>query len=308
MSRWARTARGEADCVALGSHCASRARPAQVRSASAPVALELGAHRPGPGPRLPGPRRCGVGRTDPGAVVDPVPAPFHPAPAGSARSSLNPRARLLEVRARGLPGDLASQVTISRPRPGRVRPGREPGPGPRRRTRRPGRLPGWRRPGTGVRNSRSAQRNPGADPSPACVMRAQRDTVRPTSRRASPARRNPPQPDPYEPTWRNASPGDITESTPQGPGPPWRRGRAGPGRRSPPGRAIPRGTGVRTRPGLGGGRAGTREHREERGPVLHVPGEGPPGGGRRSQSTAVARTRTRWSGWSTGRARPVALR
>ena len=27
VSRWARTARGEADCVALGSHCASRARP-----------------------------------------------------------------------------------------------------------------------------------------------------------------------------------------------------------------------------------------------------------------------------------------
>ena len=27
MSRWARTARGEEDCVALGSHCASRARP-----------------------------------------------------------------------------------------------------------------------------------------------------------------------------------------------------------------------------------------------------------------------------------------
>ena len=119
---------------------------------------------------------------------------------------------------------------------------------------------------------------------PGFVMRAQRDTVRPTSRRASPARRNPPQPDPCEPTWRNASPGDITESTPQGPGPPWRRGRAGPGRRSPPGRAIPRGTGVRTRPGLGGGRAGTREHREERGPVLHVPGEGPPGGGRRAVS------------------------
>ena len=33
MSRWARTARGEADCVALGSHCASRARPPWVRSA-----------------------------------------------------------------------------------------------------------------------------------------------------------------------------------------------------------------------------------------------------------------------------------
>ena len=114
MSRWARTARGEADCVALGSHCASRARPSPVGPASAPVALELGAHRPGPGPRLPGPRRCGVGRTDLGAVVDPVPVPFHPAPAGSARSSLNPRARLLEVRARGLSDDLAGYPAISR--------------------------------------------------------------------------------------------------------------------------------------------------------------------------------------------------
>ena len=63
----------------------------------------------GPGPRRPDPRRCGVGRTDPGAVVDPVPVPFHPAPAGSARSSLNPRARTSSRRARGLPGDLADR-------------------------------------------------------------------------------------------------------------------------------------------------------------------------------------------------------
>ena len=41
MSRWARTARGEADCVALGSHCASRARPPW-------------AGRPGSGPRRSG--------------------------------------------------------------------------------------------------------------------------------------------------------------------------------------------------------------------------------------------------------------
>ena len=114
MSRWARTARGEADCVALGSHCASRARPSPVGPASAPVALELGAHRPGPSPRRPDPRRCGVGRTDPGAVVDPVPVPFHPASAGSARSSLNPRARTSSRRARGLSDDLAGYPAISR--------------------------------------------------------------------------------------------------------------------------------------------------------------------------------------------------
>ena len=114
MSRWARTARGEVDCVALSSHCASRARPSPVRPASAPVALELGAHRPGPGPRLPGPRQCGVGRTDPVAVVDPVPVPFHPAPAGSARSSLNPRARTSSRRSRGLSDDLADRAASDR--------------------------------------------------------------------------------------------------------------------------------------------------------------------------------------------------
>ena len=44
-----------------------------------------------------------------GVVADPVlaPAPSRPDPAGSARSSLNPRGRLLEVRARGLSDVLA---------------------------------------------------------------------------------------------------------------------------------------------------------------------------------------------------------
>ena len=140
MSRWARTARGEADCVALGSHCASRARPpwpgphrlrspwnsartvpgpalagwARIGSGPGISLSGPGFTQAGPGPRLPGPRRCGVGRTDPGAVVDPVLIPFHPAPAGSARSSLNPRARTSSRRARGLSDDLAGYPAISR--------------------------------------------------------------------------------------------------------------------------------------------------------------------------------------------------
>ena len=122
-SRWARIAQagpGRPGPARIGSdrpgtrRAPSRARPSPVGPASAPVALELGAHRPGPSPRQPDPRRCGVGRTDLGAVVDPVPVPFHPAPAGSARSSLNPRARTSSRRARGLSDDLAGYPAISR--------------------------------------------------------------------------------------------------------------------------------------------------------------------------------------------------
>ena len=50
-----------------------------------------------------------------------------PAPSGSARSSGNPRARTPGRRSRGLPDDLAGQVTCSRP-------GRNPVPAPARGT------------------------------------------------------------------------------------------------------------------------------------------------------------------------------
>ena len=62
VSRWARTARGEADCVALSSHYASRARPAPA-----------GPHRPGPVADRPGLQLKVV------ANLVPVPAPSHPA-------------------------------------------------------------------------------------------------------------------------------------------------------------------------------------------------------------------------------------
>ena len=89
-SRWARMARGGMDFVALTWHYASRARPTPARESA--------------GSRL-------------GVVADPVPvpAPSRPASAGSARSSLNPRERLLEVRARGLGDDLGGYPAISRP-------------------------------------------------------------------------------------------------------------------------------------------------------------------------------------------------
>jgi len=56
MSRWARTARGEVDCVALISHCASRARvlpgwSAPPRARRRPArASARGRREPGPGP------------------------------------------------------------------------------------------------------------------------------------------------------------------------------------------------------------------------------------------------------------------
>ena len=80
MSRWARTARGEVDCVALISHCASRARvlpswsaPPQARRRPARASAR-GRREPGPGPcpipsclrpgpqdHRPSPRGCSLG-------------------------------------------------------------------------------------------------------------------------------------------------------------------------------------------------------------------------------------------------------
>ena len=81
VSRWARTARGGMDCVALGSHYASRARPApdSARTASGPTTR-----------------------------TSQIPAPSHPVSAGSTRTCLDPRERLPGIRSRGSP-------TISRP-------------------------------------------------------------------------------------------------------------------------------------------------------------------------------------------------
>ena len=80
-ARWDGENRARADSVTLSSHYASQTRPAPPR-------------------------------TRPGSLlgVDADPVPTHPAPAGSARSSLNPRARLLEVRTRGLSDVLAGRV------------------------------------------------------------------------------------------------------------------------------------------------------------------------------------------------------
>ena len=121
-SRWARIAQAGPGPRRLGPHrlrspwnsartAPGPARVCRVRADSGPgISLSgPGFTQAGPSPRRPDPRRCGVGRTDLGAVVDPVPVPFHPAPAGSARSSLNPRARTSSRRARGLPGDLADR-------------------------------------------------------------------------------------------------------------------------------------------------------------------------------------------------------
>jgi len=53
-SRWARTARGGVDCVALGSHCASRTRPAPVPGPG--ISLSgAGITQAGPAPPRPGP-------------------------------------------------------------------------------------------------------------------------------------------------------------------------------------------------------------------------------------------------------------
>ena len=66
-SRWARTARGGVDFVALGSHCASRTRPAPTPgpgiSLSGAGITQAGPPRPGPGP---------VGRIRAGPKVDGV--------------------------------------------------------------------------------------------------------------------------------------------------------------------------------------------------------------------------------------------
>ena len=80
MSRWARTARGEVDCVALSSHCASRVRvlpgwSAPPRARRGPArASARGRREPGPGPcpipsclrpgpqdHRPSPRGCSLG-------------------------------------------------------------------------------------------------------------------------------------------------------------------------------------------------------------------------------------------------------
>ena len=81
VSRWARTARGGMDCVALGSHYASRelAAPDSARTASGPTTR-----------------------------ASQIPAPSHPVSAGSTRTCLDPRERLPGIRSRGSP-------TISRP-------------------------------------------------------------------------------------------------------------------------------------------------------------------------------------------------
>ena len=125
------------------------------------------------------------------------PGPGAPRPAST---SLNPRARLLEVRARGLSDDLAGRGTFSRVT---------------RRARGPGRA-GTTGPGTGAGSATALGRGGrfwdgasrarvGSDPGlhggahpaprharqglqgPACVMRAQCDRIHPTSRRASSA-------------------------------------------------------------------------------------------------------------------------
>ena len=126
-SRWARIAQAGPGPRRFGPHrlrspwnsartAPGPARVCRVRADSGPgISLSgPGFTQAGPSPRRPDPRRCGVGRTDPGAVVDPVPVPFHPASAGSARSSLNPRARTSSRRARGLSDDLAGYPAISR--------------------------------------------------------------------------------------------------------------------------------------------------------------------------------------------------
>ena len=125
------------------------------------------------------------------------PGPCAPRPAST---SLNPRARLLEVRARGLSDVLAGRGTFSRVT---------------RRARGPGRA-GTTGPGTGAGSATALGRGGrfrdgasrarvGSDPGlhggahpaprharqglqgPACVMRAQCDRIHPTSRRASSA-------------------------------------------------------------------------------------------------------------------------
>ena len=83
VSRWARTARGGMDCVALGSHYASRARPApdSARTASGPTTR-----------------------------TSQIPAPSHPVSAGSTRTCLDPRERLPGIRSRGSGDDLATRA------------------------------------------------------------------------------------------------------------------------------------------------------------------------------------------------------
>ena len=105
MSRWARTARGEVDCVALSSHCASRARPAPA-----------GPHRPGPVADRPG-LQLGVV-----ANLVPVPAPSHPA---------SGRVRKITVRARGAAPSAARRGGVDEGRggvrtPAGIRPGDSP--------------------------------------------------------------------------------------------------------------------------------------------------------------------------------------
>ena len=229
-SRWARTARGGVDCVALGSHYASRARPRQLRPGSR-------SHRPGVGGvfRVAGAvqrlvvRQCRSHGRGTGA---PWPAGAGGRASRVARTSLDPRDRRVTRENVCLGYVLAGYPTISasirrsrglgRDRTGWDGAGTGPGPvttgsvvvvqegggvdpiGPATTS---GRFPDQSRGGRGRRG-----------PGPACVMRAQRDAIHPTSRRASPARRNPSALDPRDPTWHNASPGDITETTPPGAG------------------------------------------------------------------------------------------
>ena len=142
----------------------------------------------------------------------------------SARSSLNPRERLPEVRSRGLSDDLGVYPAISAStRRSRRLPGdldARPDETPRTRTIVPGEK-------GSLKNALSGPAHaPRAPPDTALrlahvedrayVMRAQRDRIHPGSRHASSARQNPPRRDSREPTSHNSSSGDMTNSTPPG--------------------------------------------------------------------------------------------
>ena len=173
-SRWARTARGGADSVALSSHYASRARihagpgrpglnarhPESCPTDPGPVHfhapvlpdVEAGSctHEFGPDPRRSGvvadsapiPRSDSARLQKPSSTPPPPPAPGYPG-SGSARSSLDPQARTSSRRARGSSDDLGGYPAIPRtraaPRP-RAPSERRPS-GPRLRTRTPPRPP-----------------------------------------------------------------------------------------------------------------------------------------------------------------------
>ena len=125
-SRWARIAQAGPGPRRLGPHqlrspwnsartAPGPARACRVRADSRPgISLSgPGFTQAGPSPRRPDPRRCGVGRTDPGAVVDPVPVhSIPPRPGPRDRHSTREHVPLADVLA-GYPAISRTAVTAS---------------------------------------------------------------------------------------------------------------------------------------------------------------------------------------------------